>query len=117
MPSQAAPSVAAPASACHLIQVAMAWGAPVDGDNIIITNKKTTMKKIVFACLLAIISMQNVSAQIDTQQPQGERPHGEAPGRPPHGGRPGKPDGKGKPGGMSQNLHTIRVVFGAITLC
>ena len=56
------------------------------------------MRKIVFACLLAIVSLQNISAQIHTQQPQSERPRGEAPGRPPHGGRPGKPDGVGSPG-------------------
>ena len=70
--------------------------------------RKITMRKIIFACLLAIISLQNVSAQVETQQPQGERPHGEAPGRPPHGGRPGKPDGNGKPGGPGSRQADIK---------
>ena len=56
------------------------------------------MRKIFFACLLAIVSMQNVFAQVDMQHPQGEQPRGEFPGRPQHGRRPGKPDGMGKPG-------------------
>ena len=56
------------------------------------------MRKIVFVCLLAIVYLQNVSAQVDTQHPQGERPRGETPGRPPHGGKPGRPPGMGKPG-------------------
>ena len=58
----------------------------------------STMRKILIACLLAIVYLQNVSAQVDTQHPQGERPRGEAPGRPPHGGKPGRPPGMGKPG-------------------
>ena len=56
------------------------------------------MRKILIACLLAIVYLQYVSAQIDSQHPQGERPRGEAPGRPPHGGKPGRPPGMGKPG-------------------
>ena len=56
------------------------------------------MRKIVFVCLLAIVFLQNVSAQVETQQPQGDRPRGEVPGRPLHGGRPGRPPGMGKPG-------------------
>ena len=56
------------------------------------------MRKILIACLLAIVYLQNVSAQVDTQHPQGERPRGEAPGRPAHGGKPGRPPGVGRPG-------------------
>ena len=56
------------------------------------------MRKIVFVCLLAIVFLQNVSAQVETQQPQGDRPRGEVPGRPLHGGRPGRPPRMGKPG-------------------
>ena len=56
------------------------------------------MRKIVFVCLLAIVFLQNVSAQVETQHPQGDRPRGEVPGRPLHGGRPGRPPGMGKPG-------------------
>ena len=56
------------------------------------------MRKILIACLLAIVYLQYVSAQVDSQHPQGERPRGEAPGRPPHDGKPGRPPGMGKPG-------------------
>ena len=56
------------------------------------------MRKILIACLLAIVSLQNVSAQVDTQQHQGEPPRGGVPARPPHDGKPGKPHGMGKPG-------------------
>ena len=56
------------------------------------------MRKIVFVCLLAIVFLQNVSAQVETQQPQGDRPRGQVPGLPLHGGRPGRPHGMGKHG-------------------
>ncbi len=66
------------------------------------------MRKIIFACLLAIISLQNVSAQVETQQPQGDRPRGEVPGRPPHGGRPGRLPGMGRPGGPGSHQTDIK---------
>ena len=65
------------------------------------------MKKIFVTCLLAIVSMLNISAQVDVQQPQGEQPRGEAPGRPPHGERPGKPGGMGMPGGPGSRSADI----------
>ena len=55
------------------------------------------MKKTVFACFLAIVSLQYVSAQVETRQPQGERQRGEVPGRPPHGDRLNRPHGMGRP--------------------
>ena len=66
------------------------------------------MRKILIACLLAIVYLQNVSAQVDTQHPQGERPRGEAPGRPPHGGKPGRPPGMGRPGGLGSRQADIK---------
>ena len=66
------------------------------------------MRKILIACLLAIVYLQNVSAQVDTQHPQGERPRGEAPGRPPHGGKPGRPPGMGKPGAPGSRQTDIK---------
>ena len=66
------------------------------------------MRKLFFACLLAIVYLQNVSAQVDAQQPQGEPPRGEVPGRPPHGGRPGRPPGMGKPGGPGSRQADIK---------
>ena len=56
------------------------------------------MRKILIACLLAIVYLQNVSAQVDTQQHQGEPPRGGVTARPPHDGKPGKPHGMGAPG-------------------
>ena len=66
------------------------------------------MRKIIFACLLAFVSLLYVSAQVDTQHPQGEPPHGEFPGRPPHGGRPGRPHGMGRPGGPGSRQADIK---------
>ena len=65
------------------------------------------MKKIVYACMLAIVSLQIVSAQVDTQQPQGERPRGEVPGHLPHDGKPGRPPGVGRPGGPGSRQADI----------
>ena len=70
--------------------------------------KKTTRRKIFYACLLAIVSLQDVSAQVDTQRPQGEPPREEFPGRPPRGGRPGKPHGMGKPDGPGSRQTDIK---------
>ena len=60
------------------------------------------MKKTILACLLAIVCVLTISAQVEGQQPQGGRPRGDAPGRPPQGGRPGSMGGQGRPGGMGR---------------
>ena len=65
------------------------------------------MKKIIIFCLLMAMGMQTISAQVNEQQAQGNKPRGEAPGRPPQGGRPGgqgRPGGMGRPGSRNMNI-------------
>ncbi len=73
------------------------------------------MKKTALACLLAMISWQNVTAQVNTQTTQNERPRREATERQHHDGRPGRPQGMRRPGGPGSRQTDIKY-SGAVTI-